>query len=305
MTWFLLSLFPPFLYAITNHIDKILLERYFKNSGVGTLILFSSLLSGFALPFIYFADTNVFNIPLLHILAMITVGILNIGVLWLYLLALRDDEASIVIVFYQLVPVFAILLGYLILGEVLKQLQLIAMMIIILGTTIISFEIDDESNFKLRGKTIFLMIGASFLWALGSVIFKAVSLEESVVRSLFWEHITLTVIGALIFAFIRPYRTHFLSTFKNNSFSVLSLNFVNEFFYMLGNVIFSFAYMLAPIALILLVNSFQTIFVLGLGILLTVFFPKVTVEKIHATHLWQKVFAITITLLGTYILLVL
>jgi hypothetical protein len=72
---------------------------------------------------------------------------------------------------------------------------------------------------------------------------------------------------------------------------------------MTGNLAFAFAYMLAPIALVLLANSFQPIFVLGIGILLTIFFPKISVEKIEAKNLWQKVIAITITGIGTYLLL--
>ena len=43
MTWFFIALIGPFMYALTNHIDKILLEKYFKNNGVGTIILFSSI----------------------------------------------------------------------------------------------------------------------------------------------------------------------------------------------------------------------------------------------------------------------
>ena len=303
MLWFLIALIPPFLYAATNHIDKVLLEKYFKEGGVGTLILFSSLLSILALPFIFLADTTVLSMPLRHIGVMVLVGVLNVGVLWCYLLALKDDEASIVIVFYQLVPVFGYILGYLILGEVLSQMQLLAMAIIILGTTIISFEIDDENNFKLRRNTIALMIAASFFWALGSVIFKAVAIEESVVRSLFWEHITLVGIGIVVFCTVRTYRKHFMEAIKRNSKAIVGLNVTNEVLYMLGNIIFSFAYMLAPIALILLANSFQTMFVLAIGIILTLFFPRITVEKIHARHITQKILAITITLIGTYILL--
>jgi len=41
MTWFLIALVGPFLYALTNHIDKILLEKYFKKSGIGNIQLFN------------------------------------------------------------------------------------------------------------------------------------------------------------------------------------------------------------------------------------------------------------------------
>jgi drug/metabolite transporter (DMT)-like permease len=303
MFWFTLALIGSFLYAITNHIDKILLEKYFKSHGIGTLILFSSTLSLIAVPFLYFFDNSVLDLSLQNILILILVGIINIAVLWFYLKALFDEEASVAIVFYQLVPVLGLILGYLFLGEVLTKTELIAMAIIILGTTIISFEINSENKFKLRKKTIGFMLVASFLWATESVIFKFVALEENVVRSLFWEHLTLGFFGILMFIFIESYRNNFLKTFKSNSKKVLGINVMNESLYMLGNISFSFAYLLAPIALVLLSQSFQPIFVFIIGVILTLFFPKISVEKITIRDTVQKLLAIFITGIGTYLLL--
>ena len=303
MSWFFIAIIGPFLYALTNHIDKILLERYFKRSGVGTLILFSSLLSVLALPFLLYIDPTVLDISLFNIFILGVLGILNVLVLWFYLLALMNEEASVAIIFYQLVPVFGHILGYLVLDEVLSQIQLIAMAIVILGTTIISFEVNSDNKFTLRRQTILYMTTASFFWALSSVIFKSVALEENVWRTLFWEHLMMVIVGIFVFIFAKSYRYNFLLALKENSKSILSLNVLNESLYMLGNIAFSFAYLLAPIALVLLTQSFQPFFVLVIGIILTLFFPKISVEKIEAKHLWQKVIAIFITGIGAYMLL--
>jgi len=301
MTWFFIALLGTFFYACTNHLDKILLEKYFKG-GVGALFLFSALLSGLALPFLLLVDPSVLNVGLNNMLVLVTVAIFHLLVVWFYLIALKHDEASIVIVFYQLVPVFAYILGYLILGETLTRLQLVAMALVILGTTIVSFEIDIENKFKLRRKVILPMVAAAFFWAAGGTVFKMVALEENVVRSLFWEHLTLTVVGIVIFIFIRSYREDFLLAIKNSSKTILSFNLLNEILYISGNIIFSFAYIMAPVSLVLLTDSFQPVFVLAIGIFLTIFFKKITVEKIQAKHLWQKVFAIVVTGIGTYLL---
>jgi drug/metabolite transporter (DMT)-like permease len=303
MSWFFIALIGPFLYAITNHIDKVLLDKYFKEGGVGTLILFSSLLSVLAIPIIFFADPSVLGVDPANIFILALVGIFNLMILWFYLLALQNDEASVTIVFYQLVPVIGLVLGYFILGEMLSQMELVAMAIIILGTTIIAFEIDIDNSFKFRKKTAMYMLAASFLWALESTIFKAVALEENVWRSLFWEHIVLVVVGILIFLFIPKYRDNFKLALKKNSKAIISLNITNEVLYMVGNIVLAFAFLLAPIALILLTESFQPIFVLIIGIILTIYFPKISVENIEAKHLWQKSFAIAVTGIGTYILL--
>ncbi len=304
MSWFLFTIFGPLLYATCNHIDKILLEKYLKRGGVGTLMLVSSFLSVLVVPVLFAIDpTLLSNIQPLHVAILFGVGLCNVLVLWFYFLALKDDEASIVIVFYQLVPVIGYILGYFVLGEVLTHAQLAAMTIIILGTSIVSIEVDVENHFKVKGATVGYMLAACFFWALGSVIFKAVALEESVVQSLFWEHIALFVIGVLLFALVRSYREDFLHDLHINSKRIITLNISNEILYMLGTVLFSFAYLLAPISLVLLANSFQPIFVLAIGIILTVFFPKVSVEKIHAKGLWQKGAAVAITAVGTYLLL--
>ena len=302
MIWFLIALIGPFLYALSNHIDKVLLEKYFREGGVGTLILFSSLLSAMALPFIFLADRTVFDINGISILVLAVVGILNVLVLFCWLLALKTEEASVAVVFYQLVPVFGTMLGYFVLDEVLTPLQLIAMATVILGTTIISFEIDIENKFKLRRKTILPMIAAAFFWALGSVLFKVVALEEKLWRTVFWEHLMLVLVGLCIFIFVRSYRENFLSAIRNNSKAILTLTVANESLYILGNIAYSIAYLLAPIGLVLLAESFQPIFVLAIGVFLTIFFPHISTEKIEAKHLWLKIIAICITGLGTYLL---
>jgi len=304
MTWFFIALIGPLLYATTNYIDKILLEKYFKQGGIGTLLLFSALLSVVSLPFLFLKDPMVFSVGIKNILTLSIVGILNVGVVWCYLLALKHDEASVVIVFYQLVPVFGGILGYFFLGEILTSIQIIAMAIIIFGTTIISFEIDSDNRFKLRKRTILPMLAASLFWATGGVIFKFVALEENVWRSLFWENFMLMAVGIIIFIFIRSYRTNFLSALKSNSKTALLFIGVSESLYIIGNIVVAYAYMLAPIGLVLLTESFQPIFVLAIGLFLTFFFPKIMVERIQAKHIWPKIIAIVITGIGTYLLFI-
>lgn len=303
MTWFFIALAGPFLYALTNYIDKILLEKYFKESGIGTILLFSSLISIFTLPFFFLMDRTVLDVSLTSILILAVKGALGVGVLWCYLIALRGEETSVVIVFYQLVPVLGTIMGYVLLDEVLTGMQLIAMAIIILGTTIVAFEIDSDNRFKLRKKTIIPMLGASFFWAFGGVIFKSVALEENLWRALFWERFMLLMAGICIFIFMSSYRKNFILALKNNSRNILSLNFLNEFVYILGDVAVAYAYLLAPVGLVLLTESFQPIFVLIIGIVLTIYFPKIIVEKTEMKHVWQKIIAISITGVGTYLLL--
>jgi hypothetical protein len=85
---------------------------------------------------------------------------------------------------------------------------------------------------------------------------------------------------------------------------LLSANLLNEVLYMLGTVSYGLAAMLAPVALVLLTETFQSIFVLVMAILIARFIPQFATESVDRTHVALKGVAICITGLGTYLLLV-
>ena len=302
-TWFLLGLVGPFLYALTNHIDKHLLRTYFKEDGVLTLIMYSAMLALCVVPIAFIFDSSVLGMGTENMLVLAGVAVLDVILLWAYLSALNEDEPTVVIIFYSLVPVLGLLFGYLILGETISSMQLAAMAIVIAGATIITVEFVSGGSFRLKWKTTGYMLIACTCWALETTVFKMVALEESVWRSLFWECLMLGAFGVGIFVLSRKYRNAFLKQFRKNSKSVVSLNVLNEGLYTVGNIAVAFAAMLAPVALILLLNAFQPIFVMAIGVGLAIFFPKFATEKATRHQVIQRLVAIAVTGVGTYILL--
>ncbi len=308
-TLYLIALIPPLLYGISNQIDKTLLSKYFNEGGVGTLIIISALLSIVSVPFVFLVDPTVLNVDTGHLPVLAFAGLLNVGLIWFYLRALNEDEPAVVIVFYQLVPVLGLLFGYTILGETINQMQLIAMGTILLGTSIVSFELqmEERGRLKFRAFTVFNMLGACTCWALETAVLKKVALEENIWRSLFWEQSMMVLVGILILIFIPAYRITFLRALKENSKKILFLNASNEVLYIIGNIIGAAAAMLAPIALILLAQPFQSIFVFVIGIMLTSYYAENKVAELRnicmSWHTWQKLLAIAITCLGSYLLL--
>jgi drug/metabolite transporter (DMT)-like permease len=108
---FLIALIPPVLYSISNLIDKNLLSRYFKEGGAGTLILFSSLFAGVMAPVFYFIEPSVTQVTLAEILILGIAALLDIILLWFFFAAIEKEEPSVVIAYYQLVPVIGLILG--------------------------------------------------------------------------------------------------------------------------------------------------------------------------------------------------
>ena len=293
----------PLLWAMCNHIDKIILERYFKEGGVGTLIIVSALASVIATPFLCMIDPSVLDVGMGSFGIIVITAALDIVLLWAYLNAMQRDDSSRVIVYYQLVPIFGIVAGWVFLGEVISNDQMVAMLVVILGTTIVSLE-NVEGRFRFKSRTVGFMLIASASWAAELAIFKVVALEENAWCSLFWKHIVLMVLGVLLYLFIPRYRASFRLAMRNHSIPLLSANLLNEVLYMLGTVSYGLAAMLAPVALVLLTETFQSIFVFVMAILIARFIPKLATESVDRSHVAMKGAAICITGLGTYLLLV-
>lgn len=301
MNWFFIALIGPLLYAVTNHIDKYILEKYFKAGGVGAVVLFSALFSVIALPVVYLIEPAVFSVGLTSIALLLVSGIVSIVCLILYLNALRDDETSMVVPFYQTIPIFGFIFGYFILGETLGPRELFAGLLILLGTTIISLDFRGGAiSFKKR--VALLMTLSSLLFAIIGVVFKMVAIEEGFWLSLFWSIVGNVIIGIVLFLGVKSYRQQFLEAFRVNSTAVLAASSLNELIFIAANGITVYAMLLAPIALVMAINSLQPIFVFLIGIVLTLFFPHLGKESMAKNDLTQKVVAIGIIAAGTCML---
>lgn len=83
---------------------------------------------------------------------------------------------------------------------------------------------------------------------------------------------------------------------------LLALNAFSESMYIIGGVANNFALLMAPVALVFVVNSYQSFFVFIIGVTLTKIFPQFITEKITTRHFFHKLISIIIILIGTYFL---
>ena len=299
MTWFFIALIGPILYSLANHTDKYLISKYLKGGAVGSLIIFSSIFSIVALPVVIFFHPSVLGISLLKGMALSINGMLVVIAVLCYFYALRKEDASSVVPFYQTVPIFAFILGYFILGETVTIVQGFASLIIILGAVILSFELGlGKTHFKKE--VVVLMLTASLLYAINGIIFKLIAIDNGFWLSTFWGFIGKIVLGLGFLAFIPIYRDQFVAMIKENKVTVLGLNSLSEILFIGAESVTQYATLLAPVALVLLVNSFQPLFVFMIGILLTLFLPKITKESIESKQIIQKIIGIGLIVTGSY-----
>lgn len=302
MNWFLIALIGPVMYACANHTDKYLLSKYLKNGEVGSLIIFASFFSVVALPIVVLIQPAVFAVSLAQAAILAFNGTLTVFAVLLYFYALHDEEASLVVPYYQTIPIFAYILGYFVLGETITLGQAGASLLILLGALSLSFAVDHTGKFTFKKKVVALMLAASVLYAVNGIIFKLVAVDEGFWPSTFWGLIGKVLLGFGFLGLVPSYRAQFLTMMKENKAAVLGLNSLSETLFIVGEAVMQYATLLAPVALVLLVNSFQPFFVLVIGIVLTLLFPSIGRESLTSRALTQKMFGIALIGIGAYLL---
>lgn len=305
MSWFIIAIGAPFLWAMVNIFDQYLVKKYsIGEKGSGGLVLFSSLIGVLASIIIWIFAKNVFQIPLQDKLLLILTGGLTIFWVIIYLYTIEIEDVSFVSPWFSMVPVFGYILGYIFLGETLTSKQLLGSLIVIIGVVLISIDFSIKEKHKFKWKPALYMSIACLVIAIAGIIFKYVTVEENFWVASFWEYFGLGIFGILIYILVPKYRKEFNFMNKMGGVKIFTLNILGEFMTIAGNLMTNFAILLAPVALVYLVGSFQPVVVLILVIIGTKFFPHIVTEKIHKQVLVPKIIAIVIIVVGSVFLFV-
>lgn len=296
MSWLVFAFSGPVLWAISVHLDKYIVDRFFKTSNVVVLLLFTAFIGLVMLPFIWFFEPSVANAGAGSIALIMLSGVLYLTGMLFYLQALQSEEASVVAPFFQAGPLFGYVLAYLVLGETLSPRQMAGGLLIIVGALIVSLRFGQSiRTFKVQLAALMLTCG--FIMALSSLIFKVFALEVEFWTTVFWMFVGEAVFGAALLL-IPSYRREFLTLLRSNTAALLSVNASNELINLGGGLGNRFALTLAPLSLVQAVGSTTTLFVFGFGVVLSLCCPGLGRENLSGRELAQKAVAALLVALG-------
>jgi len=284
--WLLYAFSGPVMWAISTHIDKFLVDKYFRDSDTAVLMVFTALLGVIALPVIWFFDPKVFGLSLTATMVMTLSGILYMGAMLFYLRAIQSEEASVVAPLFQANTLFTFVLGVVILHELPRWQQLLGAGLVIGGA--LGLSLDKKLHLtSFKPRLVLLMLAATFAVALSSVVFKFFAVQDEFWSTTFWTFVGEGLFGGAILA-LPQYRRQFMTLFRQNPGAVIGVNAANELINLGGGLGVRYASLLAPVALVSAISATTTFFVFLFAILLTVFFPKIGREELSARNVVQK-----------------
>jgi len=296
VSWVIFAFSGPVLWAVSVHLDKYLVERFFKESDVAVLLLFTALVGVLLLPFIWYYEPSVTNPTAGSMALIILSGILYMGAMLLYLQALQNEEASVVAPFFQASPLFGYVLAYAVLGETLSLRQMAGGALIVIGALIVSVRFG-QGRPAFKARLAALMLACGFALAVSALIFKIFAIEVEFWTTTFWLFVGEGLFGCALLL-VPSYRRQFIAVLRANTVALLSINGSNELINLGGGLGNRYALMFAPLSIVQAIGSTTTLFVFAFGVVLSVLFPGLGREDLSGRELAQKGVAAVLVAIG-------
>jgi uncharacterized membrane protein len=286
VSWVVFAFSGPVLWAISVHLDKYLVERFFKESNVAVMLLFTAFVGVVLLPFIWLYEPSVTAPGARSIALIILAGLLYMGAMLLYLQALQTEEASVVAPYFQAGPLFGYGLAYIALGETLSAPQLLGGVMIVLGALIVSVRFENGAR-MFKARLAALMLTCGFAGALSGLIFKIFALDVEFWTTTFWLYVGEAIFGCALLL-VPTYRRQLWAMLRVNTAALLSINGSNELINLGGSLGNRYALMFAPLSIVQAIGSTTTLFVFAFGVVLSLIWPGVGRENLSAGELLKK-----------------
>lgn len=298
----LLAILASFLWGITSHIDKfMIIDIGERKNNIKVLLVFSTFIAGMVLTPIWLILSHfTISISLISLISVLSASLIYIIATIFYFKAIERNDASIVVVMFQMIPVFSYILALILFKENLTIRQIIGSIIIILSAVIISIDFDEKNNRK-KFKALLFMTLSSLCYSIYYILFDVAIRNSSFYSCAFWYQIGFLIMGVILLC-IKSFRLPFINIIKKNGKRYLTLNIINEVINLVASLLVNYANLLIPIALVNVLNGFHGTFTFILGIIGTILLPKYIKEDLSKRVVIQKIVCIILGIIGLIIL---
>lgn len=295
MTWIILAITAHFFWAWVNIGDKYIVGNRVKNPYVYMVCLTMFGITGLlALPFIDF------RIPDFYSLSLLVVG----GLFYFfgglpYIKAMQMEEPTRINVWWNLIPLFSLAIGWLFFKQSLSNTQIIAFVFLLVGAFIASIHASGK-QFRFS-KALVLMLISTFAFAIYGVTFVEATRQVSFLEGFVLVHIVMVISSFSLFLsknFRKDFREEIKKTDKKLAMVFVGVGIIDHF----GILLNQWALSLSAAALVFAFEGSQVLFVFIIATVISVFFPKIIKEEIDRKNIILKLAALVLMIVGILIL---
>jgi drug/metabolite transporter (DMT)-like permease len=288
MSWLIIVIVAQFAQAGALFLDKFLLSKKFPNPAVLTFWTAVANLSGCIFVFWNF---NLWPGSRLFGLAILSGVTFTIALQFLYMGLKKGEATHITPLVGAVVPVVSFVLSYFWFGEILTQNQTIAVILLVIGALIISFETTRKRSGIHIGMLWAVIAGVFF--ALSYVTVRAVYLEESFSTGFVFARLGSFLAALPLLASPSVFRSIFRRTKKEKKqteggFIILGINKGLAALYFLG---MNFAISLASATLVNALAGLQFVLLFVVVFVSSKIAPKFFNEYFTKKEIIQQIIA--------------
>lgn len=291
--WLTFALLAPLVFTGVNFVDKYIVEKEVKD--YRGMPIYGTIM-GLIMGTLFWILTGFPILNLKDTLILLLTGSITIWAAALYFQAISMEEASRVILLFQMTPILVLIMSYIFLGERITLQQLVGFFLILLAVIGVSDSIK-KGGFQLS-KAFWLILAVDFMWAISAILIKFSINETSFTQVLSYESWGLGLGGLLLYAFFPSIRNSFNYSIKTVRKTALVIMFGNEGLFVFGKSLQFFAYSLGNAALVSIIGSTQVFIGIIVGIVLTIFLPHIIKEDITKTILVKKLALAVVMFIG-------
>lgn len=295
MSWIFLVLASHFSWAIENVYTKIVIGSRVKNPYVFLILIM--VLSVVMIPFVpqhyIFVPTIGFIGWLLLASVLYTLGSLP------YIKAMEIEEVTRLNILWNTIPIFNLIIAWLLIGDKISNYEFIAMIFLISGAVLASVK-NEKSTFRLS-KAFWLMILSCIFYAAYAVVIRFLSRELSFYSIFFWVTLFNALI-VLVCLFKNGVSKDLVVTMRSGSKKFFLVFLAVVMVSNVGTLFNQWALSLKPGALIYSFEGFQVLFVFFLALLAAKIFPGFIAESLDKKNLIIKFLAFLLIIIGLTLL---
>ncbi|HEX78943.1 MAG TPA: EamA family transporter [Dehalococcoidia bacterium] len=271
--WVSIAILGTIALGLVHIIDSYLISRRMPGLQayllpVSIIILFYSIITFFLFPL----PEGISSLPLM---VAVVSGLLRSAALCILLYILKTEEVSWASPLFHTYPVFVAIMAVPLLGEELRYLQWLAIIIVVAGALIVSVKRGTGRQTIRPGKPFLFLTGASLMIAAADISSKY-ALEYISSWNIYWIS-SFCMAGLFLLVSLR---SSVIRNIKNMPWRnpALVMIALNETLAMVGIVLIFWAMDTGPVSLVSTISSSRPIFVLILALVVNRFLPGSLME---------------------------
>lgn len=300
MMWLVITITAYFLLAVVNLIDKILMEKILPSAGFyASMISLGGGVVVVAAPwFVVWPGWSAWGLDMIA-------GALFTVALWIMFKALQHGDVSkITVMIGGLIPVITMIWSVLVDKQVYDWKEYMAVGLLLLGTLVIASIRGVKKSITNWIWALILSVLAALMYATHFILIK-IAYDHQVFESAFiWRGLGSASAGLMLLfsAEVRAGYQTFFKPKKKKKNNNLKLVIAGQVSGAVGFIMQSYAISLKPVAIINSLQGVQYAFLLIMGWLVTIFYPKWLKEDLRVSTVVQKIIGIVLVALGIVLL---